>query len=183
MLRSTYLPELSPTLALPGHDYPYRGYASHEQVAAAMVQATLDIGYTNFKSEVTRKQGNPRHDLYMRVWSVMNGAEATLDRMAADDRRWKERQQSGWFSEGSSKKAQKAYDKKSDGQLAFTDAPHPVTLYPEDHTDPFTDDPDLVDTGQTLGEFDMAKLSAQLDVLRSKPMPQPRRRRGRGKKS
>lgn len=77
-LRSKYLPSLSETIQLPGRDYPYRGYASNDDVALAISRAILDINFDNFKNEVIHTQGLPRELLYAKVWSVMYKAEDKL---------------------------------------------------------------------------------------------------------
>jgi hypothetical protein len=79
-LRGAYAPELGPTIELPGRDYPYRAYISKEKFAEAMVRASLDIDYGNFKDMITREFGRARHDLYAKVWSVMYGAASKLGR-------------------------------------------------------------------------------------------------------
>lgn len=78
LLRKAYAPELGPTVELPGRDYPYRAYISKEKFAEAMVRATLDTDYGNFKDMITREFGRARHDLYAKVWSVMYGSEDEL---------------------------------------------------------------------------------------------------------
>jgi len=77
-LRTKYLPTLGPTVMLQMRDYPYRGFVSRDDLAAAMPKITQDITYTNFKNEVTKQQGDPRHDLYLRVWGVMKNAEEEI---------------------------------------------------------------------------------------------------------
>lgn len=76
-----------------GRDYPARVILAQEewvQLAAALAE---DIDYPNFKSRVTETQGWARHDLYSRVWGVMNDAARKLADMAkpkpkAKGRRW-----------------------------------------------------------------------------------------------
>lgn len=68
-LRSKYLPELGPTLANEGTDYPFRAKVGHEPMARAVAQLVRDIDYGNFKDEVTRRQGGLRHRVYAAVWS------------------------------------------------------------------------------------------------------------------
>lgn len=77
-LRKMYAPELGPTIMLPNRDYPYRAYITHEKFSEAMVRATLDIDYTNFKAMVAKEQGYDRAHLYGGVWGVMNDAERKL---------------------------------------------------------------------------------------------------------
>lgn len=77
-LRKTYAPKLGETVELPGRDYPYRAYISHEHFAEAMTRMTLDIDYGNFKDKVAKTQGYDRAHLYGGVWGVMNDAERKL---------------------------------------------------------------------------------------------------------
>ena len=70
-LRNAYLPELTPTVHLEGHDYPFRGYAPTSDVARAMEAITRGIYYTNFKDQVELVQGRERHMLYLAVWRIM----------------------------------------------------------------------------------------------------------------
>jgi hypothetical protein len=51
-----------------GTDYRYRARIDREAVAQAMADAVRNIRYSNFKSTVNDR---PRHDAYLRVWSVM----------------------------------------------------------------------------------------------------------------
>lgn len=200
MLRSSFLPELSPTIELKNRDYPYRGYCSHEEWAGALVQISLAITYSNFKSEVTRTQGQARHNLYSRVWGVMNHAETTLREMEESDRKWKEREKLGWFNSNASPAAKRAYDKKHQTQLMLDTAPKSkspsVGLYPQDEQDPFEQegpspqdmiDLDIVEAGFTVGEspdgsFDLDLLSKQLTEMQSQPRRRPRPARKSRKK-
>lgn len=86
--RDKYLSNLGEITITPTHDYPYRALAWKVEFAEAMKKIALDISYPNFKSEVSKKQGNHRHDLYMKVWSVMRDAENLMKQMAEDDKRW-----------------------------------------------------------------------------------------------
>lgn len=70
-LRDRYLPELSEVLATPGNDYPFRGTVSHEALARAVGKIVLDVDYSNFKSEVAKKQGKAREQCYHQVWAAM----------------------------------------------------------------------------------------------------------------
>ena len=51
-LREHFLPELSPTIAGAGTDYPFRGTCSAAAFAAAMASLAEDIDYANFKQRV-----------------------------------------------------------------------------------------------------------------------------------
>lgn len=68
-LRARYLPELGPTLAHAGTDYPFRAKVGHEAMARAVAELVRDIDYANFKDEVTRRQGSLRHKVYAGVWA------------------------------------------------------------------------------------------------------------------
>jgi hypothetical protein len=78
-LRTKYMPELTPTVQLPGRDYPYRAYTDRAGLSAAMVQIVHDLTYSNFKSEVVVTQGLAREQLYHEVWHVMYNAEKKLE--------------------------------------------------------------------------------------------------------
>jgi hypothetical protein len=177
LLRSSFLPELSPTIELKNRDYPYRGYCSHEEWAGALVQLSLSLNYSNFKNEVTRTQGRARHDLYSRVWGVMNNAEATLRGMDKTEREWTTRSQQGWFNPNASTTAKHAYDKKHRTQLMLdTPVKANVGLYPKDAQDPFEQEsPNVPDVGASPdGSFDLDLLSAQLKELQALPRRRPR---------
>lgn len=98
-LKEKFLPNLGKILETPiGADYPYRALAWRTDYAEAMRKAVMDIGYTNFKSNVSKTQGSARHDLYMRVWMVMKSAEATMLRMEQDEaNRAKAPKQESWL--------------------------------------------------------------------------------------
>jgi hypothetical protein len=98
-LRAKYIPELTATIQIPGRDYPYRGFATHEQVALGMARAVFDITYSNFKNEVMIEQGAERENLYHDVWNVMYNAEsklATARRKAEADRAWRREWEAKW---------------------------------------------------------------------------------------
>lgn len=99
LLRSSYLPELTPTIQLPGRDYPYRGYCTKEQWGGALVQISMALDYGNFKSEVTKKQGLAREQLYAQVWSVMFNAEDKIRKNAQENARWNAKEKAGWFKQ------------------------------------------------------------------------------------
>lgn len=62
----------------PAADYPYRALAWKDEFAQAMMHMAEDVNYTNFKSAVSKESSWERHDLYMKVWSIMKGAESIL---------------------------------------------------------------------------------------------------------
>lgn len=70
------IPALGPTILGGGTDYPARATISHADFAAGMAAISASIDYGNFKSKVGAVEGNRRHDVYMRVWSVLRGLEA-----------------------------------------------------------------------------------------------------------
>lgn len=78
LLRKAYAPELGPTVELKGRDYPFRAYISKDKFAEAMVRASLDIDYGNFKSMIMKVFGIARELMYAEVWQVMYGADAKL---------------------------------------------------------------------------------------------------------
>jgi hypothetical protein len=58
-----------------GTDYPWRVRVTAADWTHAMARLALEIDYSNFKDEVTRRQGKKRHDIYMRVWAAMLSLE------------------------------------------------------------------------------------------------------------
>lgn len=85
-LKEKFLPNLGEiTEQGKGADYPYVALAWRTELAEAMQKAVMAIDYTNFKSGISRTQGSSRHDLYMKVWSAMKDAEATLRRFEKED--------------------------------------------------------------------------------------------------
>jgi len=78
--------------ALPGHDYPYRIVVPFPEWVALAAHLAEMIDYSNFKNAVEEKAldgfaGQARHDLYMKVWGVMHGAEEWLRKRVADLKR------------------------------------------------------------------------------------------------
>lgn len=65
-----YFPKAKP-YRVPGSDYEWRVRVPKRAWARAVQQMALDIDYSNFKDEVTRRQGWDRHDVYLRVWSAL----------------------------------------------------------------------------------------------------------------
>ena len=74
-LRATYLPELGPTVAHAGTDYPYRARVPHEAFARALAAVAREIDYDNFKDAVADRQGYARAHAYAKVWQVLLGLE------------------------------------------------------------------------------------------------------------
>lgn len=70
-------------LELATHDYPYRIVIPISAWVTLVSHLAGAIHYSNFKSAVEtassdKFEGRARHDLYMRVWGIMNQAEAWL---------------------------------------------------------------------------------------------------------
>ena len=57
----------------PRADYPWRAALSRDEWLRFLATETERLDYTNFKSRVQQRSGSHRHDVYMRVWSVMRG--------------------------------------------------------------------------------------------------------------
>jgi hypothetical protein len=71
-LKNEYLPELGDIIELPNTDYEFRAYCTHEQWAAALVKASLDIDYVKFKEQSEKKYGDKKlHEVYNAMWSVV----------------------------------------------------------------------------------------------------------------
>ena len=84
-LRRRYLPSLSPTVATPMADYPYRATVSAADLARAAQRIIEDIDYPNFKNAVLGELGEDREALCHGVWEVMR--EATQARPRSTTRR------------------------------------------------------------------------------------------------
>jgi hypothetical protein len=52
-------------------DYEWRIRVPKAAWAQAVQRMAMDIDYSNFKDEVTRRQGWDRHDVYLRVWQAL----------------------------------------------------------------------------------------------------------------
>lgn len=61
-------------------DYMFRAFLTRQQWAGFMVAQTAELDYSNFKNEVTARQGKARHDVYMRVWSALMALQPTRSR-------------------------------------------------------------------------------------------------------
>jgi hypothetical protein len=73
-LRERYMPELGPTTETPGGDYRYRAWIGREALAEGLGAIGRDLAYTNFKSEVGRRDPE-RARLYGRVWSTLGSIQ------------------------------------------------------------------------------------------------------------
>jgi hypothetical protein len=58
-----------------GSDYPWRVIITKHEWTRFLAAQVDDVTYTNFKNEVTKRQGAARHDIYARVWSVLLSLE------------------------------------------------------------------------------------------------------------
>ncbi len=70
-LKQHYLPGLGPIQENEGTDYRFRAVAPRAEVSAAMALMVDKLDYSNFKSEVGKKQGYERASLYHQVWDVI----------------------------------------------------------------------------------------------------------------
>ncbi|PBJ08469.1 NUDIX hydrolase [Pseudomonas sp. ACN5] len=70
-LKQHYLPGLGAIQESQDTDYRFRATAPRAEVSAAMARFVDDLDYSNFKSEVAKKQGNQRSHLYHDVWDVL----------------------------------------------------------------------------------------------------------------
>lgn len=69
-LRERHLPELGPTTAGGGTDYPFRARAPKAAVARAAAALVGDIDYVNFKSRV--EEDDPQRErIYSSVWAEL----------------------------------------------------------------------------------------------------------------
>lgn len=66
-----YLPGMTRVVATPTADYAYRTSCTQYDWAYALARMAMDVDYGNFKSEVQRRQGAKRHDVYMSVWCTL----------------------------------------------------------------------------------------------------------------
>lgn len=71
--------EMFPILELPGRDYPYRVIVPRNVWVQFMTATASEVDYPNFKDAVKGVLGYGRASLYTKVWSVMYGAEKTLE--------------------------------------------------------------------------------------------------------
>jgi len=70
-LKQHYLPSLGPIQESHDTDYRFRAVAPRAEVSAAMARLVDNLDYSNFKSEVGKKQGHKRAGLYHKVWDVL----------------------------------------------------------------------------------------------------------------
>jgi hypothetical protein len=72
-LREQYLPQLGPTRVTVERDYRARAVTTREGWAVALVRASLDLDYSNFKHDAAKRLGPERARTYERVWATMCG--------------------------------------------------------------------------------------------------------------
>lgn len=70
-LKQHYLPGLGTIQESHDTDYRFRAVAPRPEVSAAMARMIDGLDYSNFKSEVAKKQGHKRASLYHQVWDVL----------------------------------------------------------------------------------------------------------------
>lgn len=70
-LKQHYLPGLGLIQESHDTDYRFRAFAPRGEVSAALSRQVDDLDYSNFKSEVAKKQGHKRASLYHQVWDVL----------------------------------------------------------------------------------------------------------------
>lgn len=70
-LKQQYLPNLGLIQESYDTDYRFRAVAPRAEVAAAMERMICEVDYSNFKSEVAKKQGHKRASVYHQVWDVL----------------------------------------------------------------------------------------------------------------
>lgn len=70
-LKQHFLPGMGPIQESHDTDYRFRAVAPRSEVSAAMARMVDGLDYSNFKSEVAKKQGHKRASLYHQVWDVL----------------------------------------------------------------------------------------------------------------
>jgi len=71
-LRAAFLPSLGPITQSDDTDYRFRARAPQADVAAAAARLLAGVDYGNFKSEVARRQGHARAEVYHEVWERLH---------------------------------------------------------------------------------------------------------------
>src|SRR2546421_12393921 len=74
-LRHEYMPTLSATVETRAGDYRYRAWVSREEFAEGAARIARAIDYSNFKSEVTRRDP-VRSRIYGEVWAILGQLQA-----------------------------------------------------------------------------------------------------------
>lgn len=171
-----------------GHDYPCRVLIPHAAWVNLVAYLVADVDYSNFKNAVeanalSPEEGKARHDLYMRVWSVMYGAEKWL---ASEVRHLKRRAKSiaqGGFNYWSDPRPaeEPAFDTQADYLYDGAEgASEPEDYDPDAHGHPICDvDLETATVAEALGvpELDEHTLSVaeRFNQALHPPKPQPRR--------
>ncbi len=75
-LREHFLQGLGGITERKNTDYRFRAIAPRAEVAAAMTKIVESLGYSNFKNEVAKQQGQARAHLYHDVWDVLYRLQA-----------------------------------------------------------------------------------------------------------
>ncbi|MCX7166644.1 MAG: NUDIX domain-containing protein [Rhodocyclales bacterium] len=70
-LRDKYIHTLGDIKESLTNDYRFRAIAPRADVASAIASMVIDLDYSNFKSEVAKRQGGQRETLYHDVWHVL----------------------------------------------------------------------------------------------------------------
>ncbi len=70
-LREQYLPSLTEIEEWGATDYRFRAHALRAEIAEAAAQMIKALHYNNFKTEVSKRQGSKRAQLYHDVWSAL----------------------------------------------------------------------------------------------------------------
>jgi|SRR5579862_297515 len=74
-LREAYFPSLPEPIHKSGRDYPWRAFATRQQLADCLAKVALSLDYTNFKDTVARRLSDHRAHIYLRVWSACHAIE------------------------------------------------------------------------------------------------------------
>lgn len=82
-LKASALPSLGEIKSSAETDYPFRARASKPDVAAAFVKLALSIDYSNFKAEISKRQGVQREKVYHQVWDVLRTLQTEPDKPTA----------------------------------------------------------------------------------------------------
>ena len=73
---SEFLDDSPPVLETMHADYPFRVICRPQQWAEFLEWEASRIDYSNFKDEVTRVQGQDRHNIYTGVWGALRRLES-----------------------------------------------------------------------------------------------------------